>query len=151
MPIRDQLLALTDGLRRLKSGGQRAVSVSDETLALLREAVVVEQARAEAGTEKMISMGKEGEPLSIPTEPPLVQLPAGDKQTRWNALHALVLNHPVCRAHVRPGKKIVLGVGSLGAKIFFCGEAPGAEEEMQGEPFVGPAGQLLTQIGRAHV
>ena len=51
--------------------------------------------------------------------------------------------------HVRPGKKVVLGVGDLDAKIFFCGEAPGAEEEMQGEPFVGPAGQLFTKMIQA--
>jgi DNA polymerase len=40
----------------------------------------------------------------------------------------------------------VLGVGNLDAKIMFVGEAPGAEEEVQGEPFVGPAGQLLTKM-----
>jgi len=78
--------------------------------------------------------------------PPVVALPPGDKQTRWKALLRQVTEDPVCRAHVRPGKKIVLGVGSLDAKIFFCGEAPGAEEEEQGEPFVGPAGQLLTKM-----
>lgn len=78
--------------------------------------------------------------------PPKFQLPAGDKQTRWDALLQLVVNDPVCKAHVRPGKKVVLGVGNLDAKIFFCGEAPGAEEEEQGEPFVGPAGQLLTRM-----
>ncbi|MDR2676403.1 MAG: uracil-DNA glycosylase [Opitutaceae bacterium] len=78
--------------------------------------------------------------------PPAVTLPEGGKQTRWDALHALVLNDPVCRKHVRPGKKIVLGTGSLDAGIFFCGEAPGQEEEIQGEPFVGPAGQLLTKM-----
>ncbi|MDR0352352.1 MAG: uracil-DNA glycosylase [Opitutaceae bacterium] len=78
--------------------------------------------------------------------PPAVTLPEGDKQTRWDALHALVVNDPVCRGHVRPGKKVVLGTGSLDAKIFFCGEAPGQEEEIQGEPFVGPAGQLLTKM-----
>jgi DNA polymerase len=75
-----------------------------------------------------------------------VVLPAGDKTARWNALLELVRNDPVCRAHVRPGKKVVLGVGSLDAKIMFVGEAPGAEEEVQGEPFVGPAGQLLTKM-----
>jgi DNA polymerase len=78
--------------------------------------------------------------------PPSVSLPTGDKKTRWNALLQLVLNDPVCKAHVRPGKKLVLGVGNLDARIFFCGEAPGAEEEEQGEPFVGPAGQLLTRM-----
>ena len=38
------------------------------------------------------------------------------------------------------------GVGNLDAQIMFVGEAPGAEEEIQGEPFVGPAGQLLTKM-----
>ncbi len=77
---------------------------------------------------------------------PVVKLPAGDKAARWAALHEMVVNDPVCRAQVRPGKKVVLGVGNLDAAIFFCGEAPGAEEEVQGEPFVGPAGQLLTRM-----
>ena len=73
-------------------------------------------------------------------------LPEGDKQTRWNALRDIVLNDPVCHEHLKPEKKVVFGVGNLDAKIFFCGEAPGADEEIQGEPFVGRAGQLLTKI-----
>ena len=89
-------------------------------------------------------------PAAAPTAslppPPEVTLPAGDKATRWAALKELATTHPVCLANVRPGKKAVLGVGSLDAKIFFVGEAPGAEEEMAGEPFVGPAGQLLTKM-----
>ena len=40
---------------------------------------------------------------------------------------------------------MVFGVGNLDAEIFFCGEAPGAEEEKEGIPFVGPA-DLLTRI-----
>jgi uracil-DNA glycosylase family 4 len=85
----------------------------------------------------------------IPSAAPVVTLPAGDKATRWAALRELVTNDAICSAHVRPGKKIVLGVGTLDAKIMFVGEAPGAEEEVQGEPFVGPAGQLLTKMIQA--
>jgi DNA polymerase len=81
--------------------------------------------------------------------PPEVVLPSGDKSVRWQALRELVLNHPVCRAHVRRGKQVVFGMGSLDAKVMFVGEAPGAEEEQQGEPFVGPAGQLLTRMIKA--
>lgn len=81
--------------------------------------------------------------------PPKVELPAGSKQERWEALRQQVLNDPVCQSHVRAEKKVVFGVGSLEAKIFFCGEAPGAEEEIEGEPFVGPAGEKLTQIIQA--
>jgi DNA polymerase len=41
---------------------------------------------------------------------------------------------------------IVFGVGSPNARLMFIGEGPGADEDMQGEPFVGRAGQLLTKI-----
>ena len=78
--------------------------------------------------------------------PPVVTLPAGTKAERWEALREQVLNHPVCKENVREGKRIVFGTGSLDAKIMFVGEAPGAEEEIEGVPFIGPAGQLLTRM-----
>lgn len=87
--------------------------------------------------------------IKAPPAPPEVQLPEGDKVTQWEALREMVLGDPVCRAHVRPGKQVVFGVGSVHADIFFCGEAPGADEEQQGEPFVGRAGQLLTKMIQA--
>jgi uracil-DNA glycosylase len=43
-------------------------------------------------------------------------------------------------------KNVVFGVGSIDAELMFVGEAPGADEDEQGEPFVGKAGQLLTKI-----
>ena len=43
-------------------------------------------------------------------------------------------------------KNVVFGVGSIEAELMFVGEAPGADEDEQGEPFVGKAGQLLTRI-----
>jgi len=43
-------------------------------------------------------------------------------------------------------KQIVFGVGSDSAEVMFVGEAPGADEDIQGEPFVGRAGQLLTKM-----
>jgi DNA polymerase len=43
-------------------------------------------------------------------------------------------------------KQIVYGVGNPNADLMFIGEAPGADEDIQGEPFVGRAGQLLTKI-----
>jgi len=42
--------------------------------------------------------------------------------------------------------KVVFGVGNPSAQLMFVGEAPGADEDRQGEPFVGRAGQLLTRI-----
>src|ERR1043166_2820287 len=43
----------------------------------------------------------------------------------------------------------VFGIGNPDAEIMFIGEAPGADEDQQGEPFVGRAGQLLTKIIKA--
>ena len=43
----------------------------------------------------------------------------------------------------------MFGVGNPDAELMFIGEAPGADEDQQGEPFVGRAGQLLTRILKA--
>jgi DNA polymerase len=51
-----------------------------------------------------------------------------------------------CPHLVRTRKNVVFGVGSVHAELMFVGEAPGADEDAQGEPFVGAAGQLLTRI-----
>ena len=85
----------------------------------------------------------------LPDEPPVVDLAGGTREEQWEALRRRVLGCPVCQAQVRPGKKVVFGVGNPSAEIFFVGEAPGAEEEVQGEPFVGPAGELLTRMIKA--
>ncbi len=50
-----------------------------------------------------------------------------------------------CRLH-EGRNKIVFGSGSESARLVFIGEGPGADEDMQGLPFVGRAGQLLTQM-----
>jgi uracil-DNA glycosylase len=50
-----------------------------------------------------------------------------------------------CKLH-RTRQHIVFGVGSPQAALAFVGEAPGADEDAQGEPFVGAAGQLLTKM-----
>ena len=167
--MRTVLFALTDELKRLKAAGVKTVSVSDESVATLRRLVAARDSGdriSKTGERKPASAeALAGRPETDLTQnpkpktqnpaatdlppPPEVILPPGDKSVRWRALRELVLNHPVCRAHVRPGKQVVFGVGSLDAKVMFVGEAPGAEEEQQGEPFVGPAGQLLTRMIKA--
>ncbi|MBM3854823.1 MAG: uracil-DNA glycosylase [Verrucomicrobia bacterium] len=162
--MRHALQALTDELRRLKAAGVNTIAVSDETLAGLRrvavgsrpgptpageasrsETEVSRPTRREAAPAQAVAASAATPAAKLPAAP-VVVLPEGDRQTRWNALLALVASDATCRANVRPGKKVVLGVGSLEAKIMFVGEAPGADEEIQGEPFVGPAGQLLTKM-----
>jgi uracil-DNA glycosylase family 4 len=51
-----------------------------------------------------------------------------------------------CKLHRLGRTQIVFGVGNPRAELMFVGEAPGQEEDRQGEPFVGRAGQLLTKI-----
>jgi DNA polymerase len=51
-----------------------------------------------------------------------------------------------CKLHTLGRTQVVFGVGNPNADLMFVGEAPGADEDMQGEPFVGRAGQLLTKI-----
>jgi uracil-DNA glycosylase family 4 len=51
-----------------------------------------------------------------------------------------------CKLHGQGRKQIVFGVGNPDADLMFVGEAPGADEDVQGIPFVGRAGQLLTDI-----
>ena len=51
-----------------------------------------------------------------------------------------------CKLHTQGRKQIVFGVGNPSADLMFVGEAPGADEDAQGEPFVGRAGQLLTKM-----
>jgi DNA polymerase len=103
---------------------------------------------AEPSVKPALKMASGHSGAAIPP-PPAFTLPAGDKTVRWAWLSDFVLNHPVCQAHVRPGKKCVLGSGSLDAKIFFCADAPGADEEAVGEPCQGDAGQLLTRMIKA--
>ena len=52
----------------------------------------------------------------------------------------------LCKLHTLGRKQVVFGVGNPNADLMFVGEAPGADEDIQGEPFVGRAGQLLTKI-----
>ena len=54
-----------------------------------------------------------------------------------------------CRLHKQGRKQIVFGVGNPRAELMFIGEAPGADEDEQGEPFVGRAGQLLNNMIKA--
>ena len=54
-----------------------------------------------------------------------------------------------CRLDKQGRKQIVFGVGNPRAELMFIGEAPGADEDQQGEPFVGRAGQLLNNMIKA--
>lgn len=165
------LLSLVQELQRLKGEGLRHVSVAETSLEALRHALASQVPAPEKAAPRepppepksplqvaerpplapspafslpQVEVAKPT-PQQVPAPSPLI-LPEGDKTSRWQWLKNRLLSEALCRAQVKPGRQAVFGVGSLEASLFFVSEAPGAEEELQGEPFVGPAGQLLTKM-----
>jgi len=90
--------------------------------------------------------------LALPGETAPSQSPPLDPQAKAAAFAALrerALACVKCEHLASSRKNVVFGVGSIDAQLMFVGEAPGADEDEQGEPFVGKAGQLLTKIIQA--
>jgi uracil-DNA glycosylase family 4 len=84
-------------------------------------------------------------PVPAPVvEPPPPVVPSG-ADTDWSSLEASVRACPKCALH-STRTQTVFGVGNRQAEWLFVGEAPGADEDRQGEPFVGRAGQLLNAM-----
>ncbi len=69
-----------------------------------------------------------------------------DKAARLAPLRARVAACVLCPHLASSRTQTVFGVGNVDSELMFIGEAPGADEDRQGEPFVGRAGQLLTKI-----
>lgn len=83
------------------------------------------------------------------TEPSVTAPPGPDAEARAAAFADLRQRAMACVkcAHLAASRKnVVFGVGNIHAELMFVGEAPGADEDAQAEPFVGKAGQLLTKI-----
>jgi uracil-DNA glycosylase len=121
-------------LLTLKASGVRFLAVQPETLTRLREPapVVEEEAR---------------ELVESPPEPsPQPSAPAAATMEDLRQRASACLK---CPHLVKSRKNVVFGVGDIHAQLMFVGEAPGADEDAQGEPFVGAAGQLLTRIIKA--
>lgn len=177
--MKAELNAVIDELKRLRKGGTDHVYVSDEAIRGLEASVATinalpaidpkeEAAQAVAAIpERIRSASPEAfdqilkeDPVAPVThksllssspfrKPPTVALPEGDKTTRWEALREQVMGCSVCIEYTPEGSQVGYGFGNLDADIFFCGEGPGVEEEEQGEPFVGDAGQLLSKMIKA--
>ena len=87
--------------------------------------------------------------FKTPCSPLPVPLPLAPGQSREDALAAVAKRVAACErcpVLVRNRTQTVFGVGNPRTRLVFVGEAPGADEDRQGEPFVGRAGQLLTDI-----
>jgi uracil-DNA glycosylase family 4 len=71
---------------------------------------------------------------------------SGEVTQLFDDLRTKVLACTKCPNLVAFRHSVVFGVGNPSAELMFVGEAPGADEDLQGEPFVGRAGELLTKI-----
>lgn len=81
-----------------------------------------------------------------PSPAPRDSLTLEQKTGRLRILEEQVQQCELCPELVANRRQTVFGTGSPEARLCFLGEAPGADEDAQGEPFVGAAGQLLNRI-----
>jgi len=139
-------------LETLKARGVRHLAVAPETLrALAQSAPKIPTANFQSPIEKTPAPPAARIETTIPsTDSPLVTHHASpDKAAAFAALRERALACVKCAHLASSRKNVVFGVGSIDAPLMFVGEAPGADEDVQGEPFVGAAGQLLTKIIQA--
>ena len=169
----EQLLDATiQHLEDLKSRGVRHVAVAPETLRALAQPPAakpqisnpksqIEKAAPPSSAQSAIGnrqsaisapAAEQTTLLALPGERVASQGPPLDPQAKAAAFAALRERAMACVkcAHLASSRKnVVFGVGSIDAQLMFIGEAPGADEDEQGKPFVGKAGQLLTKIIQA--
>jgi len=93
--------------------------------------------------EQAILLPEPGEPVSAAALP---ALSSEAKAAAFADLRQRALACVKCPHLASSRKNVVFGVGDINAQLMFIGEAPGSDEDQQGEPFVGKAGQLLTKI-----
>ena len=164
----EQLLDATiQHLQALKTRGVRFISVSHGALAALNQTSARKTA---AISSPAVSKGFQPEQRQTPAKPlpisqpvpvaksalePSANLPREAepaplsptaKAAAFADLRQRAMACVKCPNLASSRKNVVFGVGDISAQLLFVGEAPGADEDQQGEPFVGKAGQLLTKI-----
>ena len=111
----------------------------------------------EEGIREYLPETKVAEPTEMKVESPLPSVKTfaiaprvdGFDIAAWETLRAEALKCVRCAQLAGGRKHVVFGAGNTSAQLMFVGEAPGQEEDLQGVPFVGAAGQLLTKIIQA--
>jgi DNA polymerase len=148
---------LSDGARAEGGGAAEVVADLRRHLAWLSDAGVREIAPARRPAAEAAPPAPprvQGAPAPAPARPPAGPLPGGarygpaEKGCGSAALLAVREGLGECsRCKLGPTRtRLVFGVGSAVAELMFVGEGPGEDEDRQGEPFVGRAGQLLTKM-----
>ena len=139
-------------LQKLSEQGVE-MSCSSASLARLGSSIAVETGRVkeEASQPEVDSRGlpEAPRPQMVVEQRPVPKAQpemVADKVARLEALRGPVLKCTLCPHLAASRSHVVFGVGNPDADLMFVGEAPGEDEDLQGEPFVGKAGQLLTKI-----
>ncbi len=105
----------------------------------VRETDSVEQAASSPTAVEPVAVADDALPLGAPGK--ILRT----DQLDWPALEQAVASCKACELHATR-TQTVFGVGDRNASLLIIGEAPGADEDRQGEPFVGRAGQLLNAM-----
>ncbi|MGD0814758.1 MAG: uracil-DNA glycosylase [Verrucomicrobiota bacterium] len=141
-------------LQSLKANGVRFLIVENETLRQLRQPPPPKPALCSVEAEPRSSAPSTPSTLSDSSDPSDPSDPSdlsdssspSNPESAMAALRARAALCVKCPHLAGSRKNVVFGVGDIHASLMFVGEAPGADEDRQGEPFVGAAGQLLTRI-----
>ena len=131
-------------LRNLAEKGCRGFDCSEHSLSVLKS-------WAHSPYIRRSTAGMQDRQTSINVQPLPATVPASSSPQMTDSLDAIVADLADCqRCKLSTTRtRIVFGVGSPTASLIFVGEAPGFDEDQQGLPFVGKAGQLLTKIIQA--
>lgn len=170
--MRDAYLRLLDGtihhLESLRDSGVTHLRIAPDTLAALAQrpgaATAAPSAKAAPAAAPRTmppavvapkSPAPRPAPVAAPAPEPLSPPPSAAPQSPEEKAAAIAqlreraLVCQKCPNLASSRTQVVFGVGDIHAKVMFVGEAPGADEDKAGEPFVGKAGQLLTKIIQA--
>jgi DNA polymerase len=145
--------ALVERIRYYRELGIYDFYRRDPSVATLLEPAALDLKSQPQERDEMTPRAKAVVPIIREEE--ISQSPAGRASDAIDPVRALRLiredlgDCTRCRLHQQGRKQIVFGVGNPNADLMFIGEAPGADEDEQGEPFVGRAGQLLNNMLRA--
>jgi uracil-DNA glycosylase family 4 len=134
--------------RKRQSTGGRAVRAMTQKLESLERAGVTHLPRRRR-TESPASTAQGAAATPSPGAQAAASEQAGDRAAALAALRREVAACTRCQELARHRTQTVFGAGDPHSRLVFLGEAPGYDEDAQGEPFVGAAGQLLNRIIQA--
>ncbi|MDG1891261.1 MAG: uracil-DNA glycosylase family protein [Verrucomicrobiota bacterium] len=172
-PSFEHLLDVTiEHLERLKSAGHSRIQIDPQSMETLH--ALAREKPSQASVDKVIPASSRlktppissartaapirkvafsGLPAASQEEEDLIgrvdtwpTLQGAEKDAAMERLMAQATSCVRCTHLAQSRTQVVFGVGSVHAKLMFVGEAPGLDEDRQGEPFVGKAGEMLTRI-----